>query len=131
MKIRNGFVSNSSSSSFVLRGAKFNVSEILEALNMSKDELVEFDDDKYEIFEFFQDQLKDFCVEPTGNFFGEQDYDNLLVGDSIGHLPDGSVTELKEYTKEENDDLIKRLEEFGFKTPKISTYAQMVSNDNY
>jgi len=130
MKVRNGFVSNSSSSSFVLRGAKFSVSQILEALNMSKDELVELDDG-YDIYEFFEEKLESFAVEVDGNFFGGQDYNTFIIGESIGSLEDGDVTELKEYTQEENEQLLKKFEEAGFNDVSLRTYAQMVSNDNY
>jgi len=60
MKIRNGFVSNSSSSSFCIYGATLEFGEILEKLNESKyfteKELEKFDDDDeiYEIGEFIR-----------------------------------------------------------------------------
>lgn len=134
MKIRNGFVSNSSSSSFIIRGLKLNQDELIKALNISQDDIDECDDD-YEISELLGSKLsdilgKDISIEPTGNYFGNQDYSTLIVGESIGRLNDGAATELKEYTEEENQKLLEKFETLGF-TGILKTYVQMVSNDNY
>lgn len=131
MKIRNGFVSNSSRSSFVIRGAKFKIQDILEALNMSKDELVDFEDNEYETYDFLESKLGGFDVECDGNYFGRRDYSTLIVGKSLGVLPDGEVVELKEYSEEENEELLNKFSNFGLYPENLRTYVQMISNDNY
>ena len=131
MKIRAGFVSNSSSSSFVLRGTKLTTEEIIKVLNIPQDEIDEFEEDEYELYEFLGEKLIGFSVEVDGNYFGGKDYSTLVVGESIGSLEDGDVEELKEYTPEENQKLIEKFEALGFKDVKLKTYVQMVSNDNY
>lgn len=131
MKIRAGFVSNSSSTSFVLRGTKLTTEEIIKVLNIPQDEIDEFEEDEYELYEFLGEKLIGFSVEVDGNYFGGKDYSTLVVGESIGSLEDGDVEELKEYTPEENQKLIEKFEALGFKDVKLKTYVQMVSNDNY
>ena len=131
MKIRAGFVSNSSSTSFVLRGTKLTTEEIIKVLNIPQDEIDEFEEDEYELYEFLGEKLIGFSVEVDGNYFGGKDYSTLVVGESIGSLEDGDVEELKEYSPEENQKLIEKFEALGFKDVKLKTYVQMVSNDNY
>ena len=135
MKIRAGFVSNSSSSSFILRGTKLSTEEIIKALNISQDEIDEISDEdggeEYELYELLSEKLEGFDVEPDGNYFGSQDYSTLIVGESIGSLEDGEAVELKEYTPEENQKLIEKFEALGFKDVKLKTFVQMVSNDNF
>ena len=135
MKIRNGFVSNSSSSSFILRGMKLTRDEIVEKLNILEEEFDNFDD--YDAFEYICSKLPDFSIEFDGNYFGMgsvqmtgQDYNTYIVGESMGSLTDGEATELPDRTAEEDKLLLDKFESLGF-TGKLKTYIQMVSNDNY
>lgn len=132
MKIREGFVSNSSSSSFILRGIKLKSEDIIKTLKITPEELEDVDqDEEYEVFEFLSERLEDFDIEVDGNYFGGKDYSTLVVGKSIGSLDDGEVEELKELTEEENKALVDKFEALGFTDIKLKTYIQMVSNDNY
>lgn len=130
MKIRNGFVSNSSSSSFIIRGMKISTDEAIEKLGISQEEIDNCEEDDYEISQLISKKLKGFQIEYDGNCFYEMDYTTLIVGESLGYLNDGEAIELKEYTPEENEALLKKFEKLGF-TGKLSTFVQMVSNDNY
>ena len=102
MKIRNGFVSNSSSSSFIIRGMKLSKDEIIEKLNVSDEakNMSEYD------FPYFIQKKFNFSVEPDGNYFGGQDYNNFIVGKSIGYLEDGEAVELPDRTDEEDKSIM-------------------------
>ena len=130
MKIRSGFVSNSSSSSFIIRGMKISVDEAIKKLNIPQEEIDECQEDEYELFELVGGKFGDFEIEPDGNYFGSQDYTSMIVGEDLGSLDDGEAVELKEYTPEENQALLEKFEALGF-TGTLKTYVQMVSNDNY
>jgi hypothetical protein len=133
MKIRNGFVSNSSSSSFIIRGAKLSKDELIKTLNISQEEIDKYKDDYDFYYYILYKKLKSdgLSVEPDGNYFGEKTYETLIVGQSLGGLEDGDVRELLDRTPEEDYELLKKFENLGFKDMKLSTYIQMVSNDNY
>ena len=128
MKIRAGFVSNSSSSSFILRGMKLTSEEIIEKLKISKEEMDEVEEG-YDLYEFLSDKLDGFDIEVDGNYFGGRDYNVLVVGKSLGRLEDGEVTEISDSTDVDKT-LIEKFEALGF-TGKLKTYVQMISNDNY
>jgi hypothetical protein len=130
MKIRTGFVSNSSSSSFIIRGSKLATDEIIKTLGISQKEIENLEE--YDLFDFLESKLSnDFDVEIDGNYFDGRDYGTLVVGKSIGSLEDGEVMEMPESTPQEDKDLLDKFEALGFKNKVLKTYVQMISNDNY
>lgn len=52
MKIRNGFVSNSSSSSFLVYGAWVPLDKALKAVNLTEEQLKEIEEDKYIAYDY-------------------------------------------------------------------------------
>jgi hypothetical protein len=128
MKVRSGFVSNSSSSSFIMRAVKFEKDELIKALNLSEEELE--NEDGYEFLELISDKVSDFNlrVNSTGNYFGDVNYNTLIIGKNIGELPDGEVVEIGD--SQEDEEILENLNKAGL-TGTLKTYVQMVSNDNY
>ena len=81
-------------------------------------------------FQYFIEKKFNFSVEPDGNYFGGKDYNNFIIGKSIGYLEDGEVVELPDRTEDEDKSIIEIFENLGF-SGKLSTFVQMISNDNY
>ena len=131
MKVRNGFVSNSSSSSFIIRGMKLTTDEIIKTLNIPQSEIDELQEDEYELMELLGSKFDGFSVEPDGNFFGGQDYETLVIGEYVGDLDDGEVMELQEFTPEDDAKILAKFEALGFTDKSLRTYVQMISNDNF
>lgn len=130
MKIRNGFVSNSSSSSFIVRGMRLSTDEIIKTLNISKEDIEEFEEDEYELLGYLSGKFEDLQYEPDGNYFGELDYSTIVVGKSLTNIEDGEMTEMSNLTEEQEQKVIDQFKSLGF-TGELSTYIRFVSNDNY
>jgi hypothetical protein len=117
MKTRNGFVSNSSSSSFVVRGIKITDEEAENAYAEGED--------GYSWARKFGVQQ-----ESTRYYFGGDETNESIVGLSLGGLEDGDVTELSE---PDDKDITAKLLAAGIEVGDrpIKTYVQFISNDNY
>jgi hypothetical protein len=124
MKIRNGFVSNSSSSSFVIRGIKITEEELQKIGIPMKNK-----DDIWGIRNYLQTTYGiKMSVETTRYYFGGDPTGEFIIGKEIGELGDGVVSEIPDCN---DGDIIEDLKKAGILVNKLSTFIQYVSNDNY
>lgn len=100
MKIRQGFVSNSSSSSFCILGQSFDTHELYEKFNIDEDDY-EFESDAEEALENIIDKLG-FCMET--------DYENDCCYIGIGAE---SLDENKTI-KQQKEEILKKFNDAGF-----------------
>jgi hypothetical protein len=135
MKIRNGFVSNSSSSSFVIRGVKVKKEDLAKFWNL------EITDDNIEMYcgrnGAIQDRAWSYAgkngldIEDTRDFFDGDQTDDMIIGKDICGLEDGVAIEMPEISDDEDTEIIEKLAEHGIKVDVLSTFIQFISNDNY
>lgn len=100
MKIRQGFVSNSSSSSFCILGQSFDTHELYEKFNIDEDDY-EFESDVEEELESIIGKLG-FCMET--------DYDNdiFYIGISACSLDEEKTI------KQQREEILKKFNDAGF-----------------
>lgn len=134
MKIRIGFVSNSSSSSFVVRGVKVPTDKIIKLFNIDPSENKEenkdsVERDNYIAYESTDKVKKDgLCMETIRSFFDGEEHGEIIIGQTIETGEDGEVKELEE---PDDNAIIEKLNKYDLKVKKLRTYMQYISNDNY
>ena len=129
MKARNGFVSNSSSSSFIVRGIKINEKNLSESLGI---DLVKIKEDGKNLMDTLYGALKNskLRVEDDRYYFGGKNTGNFILGFETDS-DDGNVTEIKD-DPERDKEIIQALDKIGVRNvDRLSTFFQYVSNDNY
>jgi hypothetical protein len=135
MKTRSGFVSNSSSSSFIVRGIKVNLEDFCHKVGIPFDE---FDGgDTYDLVDALREKFgcdNTLIIHPNLNWFRKCDgdkYSEIIVGgNSSKGMDDGDVVGLDDDDKVDAK-VRANLAKIGYETAKLSYWVQFVSNDNY
>lgn len=129
MKVRQGFVSNSSSSSYIIRGVAVTEEEAIALVTGSKEltEDYELRDAMEDLFPFMSDIV---AHDMRNSFDTYGDVGGYIVGKSLGSLDDGSFVEMRESSKEEDAEILVKLSKFGISGP-LKTYVKMLSTDNF
>lgn len=112
--------------SFVIRGIKIKVCDLMKMLNIEQYKIGLYD--AYNNYDYFKDVFKTFSVEPTGNYFENIDYTTIIIGEDIGYVVNGEVEEFEDRTKFQDDALLDRLNKVGvFGT--LKTFIQVISKN--
>ena len=142
MKIRTGLVSNSSYSSFVIRGTKVKTEDVMRIFGISKEDISKFYKEPFEEIKgtdidsciaWEMEQLsvldtKNLEAQTIKSFFDGKESGEIIIGEDLDCGNDGVVYEIPESN---DQDIIKRLAEVGIQVTELRTYIQYVSNDNY
>ena len=114
MKTRNGFVSNSSSSSFIIRGVLVSKEECIKLFGTA---------DKYEI-----EMCDGLTVRSEVSGEWGDDDSGLIFGKSWGGLNEGAATEIKEPDEKIDEEIRTKLKAVGIEG-EIKTYASFLGRD--
>ena len=128
MKSRECFVSNSSSSSFIIRGLVVNEDKLASLLGIPPEEKRSYG---YNFGMALKEKNCGLEVHGNSNFFGGDPTGEVILGIDLPEPQDGQVVEIKDDS--ENDQKLKEgLAKLGLKDyGSFSTFFQYVSNDNY
>ena len=116
MKIRGGFVSNSSTSCFIIRGIQINIDEFLKALKLPAQEDIEED-----MYSYLEDKIDNI------EFDYREDSGTLTIGEGMGSVYNNGFCKIETNPinlKIVDEHLTKRLTELGLPIPsEYITYA--------
>ncbi len=137
MKVRTGFVSNSSSSSFVVRGIEMKKQHVADCLGIQESEC-DFEDMGALFDAIWSATYKkklgygkgSLTIEDTRDFFSDDHTETIIVGVNLASLEDGQVCQLSEPDDDTIREKISKLLGRDI-DEKLHTYIQYVSNDNY
>jgi hypothetical protein len=144
MKVRTGFVSNSSSSSFVVRGVEIGTKELARLISEKRPAAWQkargqMAPDSEDIGDFAEAigsyswqtrKVDGFVCEGTKFFFSRGTVDeSFVIGLTMGELDDGQVIRLPEPDDDRVRQVIKR--HTGLEPEKLATFVQFISNDNW
>lgn len=111
MKTKSGFVSNSSSSSFIVRGIEIKVKKLLRLFGLKKpkrnkqNELWGCEDETFELLnEYVSERMNPLSIEKTIRDDGYTECDSVVIGMTWGDMGDGSVESINIEEKMEDDD---------------------------
>jgi hypothetical protein len=123
MKFRCGFVSNSSSQAFVIRGVEIEKDVLARLLKVEDSKDVE-----WAIYEKVKRPLQAHSVRSFFDCDGDDKTTKIVIGYTLADPDDGVVTKLKEPDDDKVRELLRKL---GITAVKLYTYMQFISNDNF
>lgn len=125
MKTRSGFVSNSSSQSFIIRGVEVDLQTVAEYLEINTSEEGLFD----RVWDRLRGTLE---IATTRDYFANTNDSNddypAIIGVSLGEMGDGVVFQIP---IPDDTKIRKQIEEAIGEVGELNTYVQYVSNDNW